>query len=406
MKSAMPAQSKSKHVPLGELVLDASNGLASGKRQDDGTCQIRMNNVDTEGNLSLTSLIRIPATDAEVARYSLRAGDVLFNNTNSRELVGKSALFCGYQEPVLFSNHFTRLRVDPTRLDPGYLARWLSAMQRQRVFERLANQWVNQSAVRKDSLLGLSIPLPTLSEQSRIATVLDKAYAIRHKRRQTLETANDLVPAIFFDMFGDPASNDRGWPVVCVDEAGDVQLGRQRAPKYQTGKYTRRYLRVANVFEDRIDLDDVLSMDFDEHDFNRYRLEDGDILLNEGQSTELVGRPAIWRSELPECCFQNTLVRFKAYRNRCSPEYAQQVFLAYLHKSQFARISSKTSSVAHLSAARFARMPFPLPPLPLQLRFEARSLAVRSTLTKYQEASARANDLFGSLVQRAFAGQL
>jgi len=189
-------------------------------------------------------------------------------------------------------------------------------------------------------------------------------------------------------------------------DAGNVQLGRQRAPKYQTGDHTHPYIRVANVFEDRIDLSDVLSMDFDDSDFLRYKLEDGDILLNEGQSTELVGRPAIWRSELEDCCFQNTLVRFRAFPGKTDPEYALCVFLRYLHSGKFAGVSSKTSSVAHLGASRFSKMPFPLPPFKLQSEF-AKLRAVQRALTeKIRRSACESNILFNSVVQRAFKGEL
>ena len=74
----------------------------------------------------------------------------------------------------------------------------------------------------------------------------------------------------------------------------------------------RPYLRVANVYENRIDTSDVLTMHFDDEKFDIYRLEPGDILLNEGQSPDLVGRPAMYRGEIADVCFQNTLIRFRA----------------------------------------------------------------------------------------------
>jgi type I restriction enzyme S subunit len=74
---------------------------------------------------------------------------------------------------------------------------------------------------------------------------------------------------------------------VRVKDIGAVQLGRQRAPKYHSSPNMRPYLRVMNVFEDRIDTEDIMEMDFSPEDFERYRLEPGDILLNEGQSREL-----------------------------------------------------------------------------------------------------------------------
>ena len=91
-----------------------------------------------------------------------------------------------------------------------------------------------------------------------------------------------------------------------VGDVADVQLGRQRSPQYHTGAQMRPYLRSANVTWSGISLDDVKEMNFDDTDFKKYRLEPGDLLLNEasGSSNE-VGKPALWDGEISDCCFQN-----------------------------------------------------------------------------------------------------
>src|SRR5438045_582637 len=93
---------------LGELIEEAVSGFACGQRAANGVVQLRMNNVTRRGELDWSSFIRIPATEQLVENYSLRRGDVLFNNTNSTEMVGKTACFDHFDEPVVFSNHFTR----------------------------------------------------------------------------------------------------------------------------------------------------------------------------------------------------------------------------------------------------------------------------------------------------------
>jgi type I restriction enzyme S subunit len=257
-----------------------------------------------------------------------------------------------------------------------------------------------------DLVRGVQVPLPPLPEQRRIAQVLDRADALRAKRRVALAQLDTLTQSIFLDLFGRPMVNERGWSMSTVGDAGLVQLGRQRAPKYQSGEHTRPYMRVANVHADRMDLTDVLSMDFDEADFATYQLEHGDILLNEGQSTELVGRPAMWRDELPTCCFQNTLLRFQPNRKITTPEFALATFLHYFRSGAFARISSKTSSVAHLGAGRFGLMPFPLPPLHYQREFSARMVAADKLKAAHRASLAELNALFSVLQFRAFRGEL
>lgn len=200
-----------------------------------------------------------------------------------------------------------------------------------------------------------------------------------------------------------------GWCWASVEMLGDVQLGRQRAPKYHTGSHMRPYLRVANVFEDRIDTSDVMAMNFTPSEFEVYQLQYGDILLNEGQSLELVGRPAMYRDEVPGACFQNTLVRFRAYPGMV-PEYALTVFRAYLHNKRFQQIGRHTTNIAHLGAGRFAELEVPLPPqaeLAQIVSEVARRLSLVGALEATVEADLRrAEHLRQSILERAFSGQL
>ncbi|MCY2994650.1 MAG: restriction endonuclease subunit S [Planctomycetota bacterium] len=148
------------------------------------------------------------------------------------------------------------------------------------------------------------------------------------------------------------------WSVIPIGKAGDVLGGRQRSPN-RLGDPSK-YLRVANVFDGFIDTEDVLEMPFTPAEKQRFQLKDGDVLLNEGQSIELVGRSAIYRGVPEDCCFQNTLVRFRAGQGTC-PEFAQLVFQQYLRTGVFASIALQTTSIAHLGAGRLAALKMPHP---------------------------------------------
>ncbi len=145
-----------------------------------------MNNVTTSGRLDWSSFVRVPRPNQDAAAYELQPGDVVFNNTNSAELVGKSALFDGYAEPVAYSNHFTRLRTS-AELEPGYLASWLNSQWRAGVFSAICNRWIGQAAVSREKLLGLVMPLPPLDEQRRIIAILDEQMAAVERARTAAE---------------------------------------------------------------------------------------------------------------------------------------------------------------------------------------------------------------------------
>jgi len=106
-------------------------------------------------------------------------------------------------------------------------------------------------------------------------------------------------------------------------------------------------------------------MQFTDDEFDRYQLQLGDILLNEGQSVDLVGRPAMYLGFPKECCFQNTLIRFRANANSVR-EFALQRFRLCLYDGTFQSIATKTTSIAHLGVSRFAALRLAWPPLDQQ----------------------------------------
>lgn len=152
------------------------------------------------------------------------------------------------------------------------------------------------------------------------------------------------------------------WRVVRVGLVGSVVMGRQRAPQYEKGDHLRPYLRVANVLDGVIDFSDVLEMNFEPEEQRLFGLQPGDILLNEGQSRELVGRSAVYRGEPGAYCFQNTLIRFRVHAD-LDPEFAQTQFASWLPLGAFQIFSRQSTNIAHLGADRLAQMHMAVPPL-------------------------------------------
>ena len=193
-------------VALGEVLADIRPGFASGDNLAEGVFQIRMNNLSRGGEFLLDKRRRVSSQSKQISKSLLQPGDVLFNATNSPDLVGKTAIFLGCDEPAVFSNHFIRLRTRERQLDAKYLTRWLQREFQRGYFRAKCKQWVNQATFGQDRLVEMQIPLPPIEKQRRITSVLDAAEALRAKRRQTLALLDSLSRAIFIDMFGDPTS--------------------------------------------------------------------------------------------------------------------------------------------------------------------------------------------------------
>jgi len=229
-RSGQPLPDGWRWVRLREVIAEVQAGFACGLRDPQGIAQLRMNNLDTRGNFVWDDVLRVPREANDIDQFQILPGDVLFNNTNSTELVGKSALFEGYVEPIVYSNHFTRLRTVDESLLPDFLASWLNHQWQQGVFAAICNRWIGQSAVKADKLLNLAIPLPTLSEQWRISGVLREQMEALEKARTAAQVRLEAVkalPAAFlrqvFPQPGQPLPN--GWRWVKLGEVCEKQTG-------------------------------------------------------------------------------------------------------------------------------------------------------------------------------------
>lgn len=158
-------------VEIGMLIDEIKNGFASGKRDERGIVQVRMNNVTTDGRLIFDSYLKVPKP-SDLSEWLLKSGDFLFNNTNSIDLVGKSAIFYSAPFPCTFSNHFTRIRFNKSRILPELILYKFLILWERDYFKSVAIRHVGQSAVRSDYLKKIRIALPPLREQKNIVSIL------------------------------------------------------------------------------------------------------------------------------------------------------------------------------------------------------------------------------------------
>lgn len=293
-------------------------------------------------------------------------------------------------------------------VDANYLF-WYLMSQRQN-FQRsgkgAAQKNISQAIIRE-----WPIPIAPLAEQRRIVAALEDHLSRIDAGRQLLD-ANDqrlarLSKRIIVDAV--PIPGPSNWRIATVADAGTVDLGRQRHPDWHTGQYMKPYLRVANVFEDEIDTSDLMEMNFPPEVFERFLLREGDILLNEGQSPEFLGRPAMYRGVPGNVAFTNSLLRFRSSSD-VDPEWALLVFRRHMHAGRFIKEVRITTNIAHLSAGRFKAIEFPIAPLPEQRRIVS---AVRDQLTEIAKmrddlhhACVQATALRQSLLRQAFSGRL
>lgn len=277
-----------------------------------------------------------------------------------------------------------------------YLLGWIT----ERV--KAAARGVAMLHMTKAGMEDWEVLLPPVSEQRRIAAILDQADVLRAKRREALVLLDELQQGIFIEAFGDPVENPMDWPLVSFDMACPTRLGKMLDKKQNNGKSPRKYLRNANVQWFRFDLTDVLEMDFDRMARETFRLEIGDLLICEGGEP---GRAAIWRDELNECYYQKALHRGRPNPDLATPEYLNWLLWFLAIRGGLAdHVTSAT--IAHLTGEKLKAMRIPLPPLGLQVEFVRRIEEASKVKSSIEASLVEMDKLFSALQHRAFRGEL
>ncbi|TGY63670.1 restriction endonuclease subunit S [Parabacteroides distasonis] len=193
---------KYKLESIGSCIIDIQSGVGAGKgdqaSETNGIVQIRPTNIDKDGLLVFDKNVYVPI---EANMPSLKENDVLFNNTNSQELVGKTAIFRG-NEPYRFSNHITRIRVNQNKILPEYLWIILNLYQRKSIFYSICTNWNNQSGIGNELLKSTKIPLPILEKQKEIVGLYTKAQEAKLTKEKEAKSLLDSIDSFVLKNMG------------------------------------------------------------------------------------------------------------------------------------------------------------------------------------------------------------
>lgn len=201
-------------VPLSDIAQEIKAGFACGKSGIDteGVPHVRPMNVNEDGQFTWEGLKRISEDEYRgKEEFALIAGDVLFNNTNSKELVGKTCLI---KENIRggFSNHMTRIRVVRDRCDAHFLAMSLHDASRRSGFLERSNKWIGQAGINAKSLGEFQIPLPPLATQQAIVAEIEAEQALVAANRELIARFERKIQAALARVWGEeePALGERG----------------------------------------------------------------------------------------------------------------------------------------------------------------------------------------------------
>jgi type I restriction enzyme S subunit len=188
-------------VTLGEVLASADYGSSSKASDADvGLPMIRMGNVDYSGTVDLSDLKYVDLAPDDVVRFGLKDGDILFNRTNSKELVGKTGLWIGDREAILAS-YFIRLRVSEQKARPFFVWAFMNSSHMKRVLFETARGAIGQANINSRELRAFRVPLPDLDEQARFESRCRDVLALRAQQRHALAKAEAAFQALLARAF-------------------------------------------------------------------------------------------------------------------------------------------------------------------------------------------------------------
>jgi type I restriction enzyme S subunit len=342
---------------------------------------------NVQGTLEDDDLLSVPTSLVKRNEQYTRQNDLLVSTANSWELVGKCCFVPPLEYQATIGGFISILRAKSSKLDARYLYHWFNAPETQLKVRYCGRQTTNISNLDISQALRIPIPLPPLAEQKRIAAILDQADALRVKRRAALARLDRLVQAVFLEMFGDPVTNPMGWE---VHSLGTVvtNLDSRRIPIKQEDRDKRHGKYPYYGASGMIDfIDDFI---FDETAL--LIAEDGMNLKFRRKPIAFIVSGQYWVNNHAHVLTENGLVK-----------------LGYLcNLINLMDINQYVTGIDQMKLNRenMDRIPIPVPPGDLQIRFvESINTISRQTDRMNFEVN-KLYDLFFSLQQRAFRGEL
>ncbi|BBL92013.1 hypothetical protein VroAM7_46660 [Vibrio rotiferianus] len=366
-------------------------------RDEDNVWQLNLDMIES-GSGKVLNKIKAPLSEAGSSTHWFDSRHVLYSKL--RPYLNKVVL---PDEQGLATTELVPMLPDPELLDRRYLVHYLRSKQ----FVSWISDQVAGAKMPRVSMKVFwdhEIPLPPLDEQKRIAAILDRADAIRQKRKQAIELADAFLRSVFLDMFGDPVTNPKGWEVKEIDQVCTeiVDCVNRTAP---TVDYETPYkmIRTTNIRNHKIDLSSVRYVEKDVYEkwVRRLKPEVGDVIFTREAPA---GEAGIINFKDSVFLGQRTM-HFRPESEKITSTYLLYELMAPGVQQQIARLSAG-STVTHLSVPECKKFKIRTPSIENQQRFTDIVNKVERSKKSLLASLEKSTELFNSLSQKAFSGQL
>ena len=332
---------------------------------------------------------------------SNRSGNVITVSAS-----GANAGYVNFWTKPIFASDCSTVTTSREDIDIKYVFYFLRSQQTY-INSKLRSGAAQPHVYAKD-IAQLRLQVPPIDAQRRITTILDQADMLRVKRREALMQLDRLTQSIFFEMFGDPASNPKAWPRLTLDDLMNANGPQNGLYKPSTDYGIGTPILRIDAFYDGVvtKLDSLKRVRLSASEQSLYGLRAEDIVINRVNSIEYLGKSALI-PKLPEpTVFESNMMRFAVKRDVVEPGYIIQFLQTQFIKSQILSCSKNAVNQSSINQQDVKSFQINVPSLKLQKIFSARTAAIDALKTTHRSALTQLDAFFACLQHRAFQGEL
>lgn len=182
-------------VRIGDIVTEVRYGTSKPGGNDGAYAYLRMNNLTDDGYVDLTELKRITLEGDDLEKCLVHRGDLLFNRTNTKELVGKTAYF-DLDEEMVIAGYIIRVRVDQTRIEPCYLWKLMNTVELKLKLRHMAKGAIHQANINAQEFQSIEIPLPPLALQQEFVEIARKADETKAALKKSIADVESVIKGL------------------------------------------------------------------------------------------------------------------------------------------------------------------------------------------------------------------
>ena len=324
----------------------------------------------------------------------LKRGDILIAaSSGSLSIVGKAAMIKENMEAT-FGAFCKVLRPITKKVDSHYFNHYFETQYYKRTIKNLA-EGANINNLKTGDFDNLTIPLPPLPQQKKIAAILDAADAYRQKTKALIAKYDELTQSLFLDMFGDPRNNEKGFKRATIGEAIDIKGGSQPPKKVFTYEKSKNNVRLVQI------------RDYKSNKYITYVPKNSTkkFCTKDNIMIGRYGPPVFQILRGIEGAYNVALMKATPLKE-LNVEYVFNLLSCRYIQNIIIGNSQRTAGQTGVNLKLLNSIEISIPPLELQNLYEIRIKTIKNQKEKAQASLSKAEDLFNSLLQKAFKGEL